>query len=516
MQREYQQNDIERCGDALTRTPSIVYQLPTGGGKTHMFSEISYRFISKNTTSVVIVVHRVELLQNTRRHLFEEHDIIACEIKAGMKDIPPARVYVCMVESLNKRLDKLKNIGLLILDECHIAVHNKIIDKLNVPFRIGFTASPLATNKKQPLNRRYLDIVVGPQISELIRLKYLCQNITYAPRTGVNRNNLVVRGDDFDENEMGREFSKALNVVNTVNAYRRWGLHTKTMIFNVNVAHSKTVLNHLLAEGFNAQHIDAETPMDERQKILRWFKKTPDAILCNVGLFTTGYDEPTIETIIVNRATNSLGLWLQMCGRGSRTIDGALAKKLGTYEKFLFKIIDMGQNAITHGDWCDDRNWEFIFRYPPTKSSKLGVAPSKECPMCEAILPAQAMSCRYCNFMFPPRIPPTEELMNAYVIMTRNIDVEALIAEHENKKQYHVFYKVIRAHVNIFKRNPITPMTNEIFDVIKERCFKDCKRWCNLHKKRFNKWHQNLCFIELQKELKYEYRLLQENHKSRA
>lgn len=509
--RYYQTNGIRDCANDFAKgTTSLIYQLPTGGGKTVIFTEISHRFIERNNTSVVIVVHRNELLLQTRKKLFDQYNIIACEIKAGMKEIPSARVYVCMVESLNRRANKIKNIGLLILDECHIAVHNKIIDKLNAPLVIGCSATPISSNKKEPLKKRYQNLIKGPQISELIDNKYLAQNITYAPRTGVNRNSLKTKGDDFDEVEMAQEFSKPRFVINTVDAYKKWALGTKTIVFNVNIAHSKCVLEEFLRQGFNARHLDSNCSEDERIEILEWLKNTPDAILCNVGILTTGFDEPTIETVIINKATNSLALWLQMTGRGSRIIDEMLAAKLGVPEKYIFKIIDMGSNAITHGDWCDDRDWLDIFENP-TKKSKNSVAPSKNCPICEAILHASQMKCKYCNFVFPPKEVSTEELLHEYVVLTKNIDVQKLIEENDKKKQYFTFFNIIREHSRAFRQTK-KELNNDTFEFILHSCYGDCKKWCNINDKKFNQWHRQLCLTELQNTLKYEYRILQENN----
>jgi type I site-specific restriction endonuclease len=54
--------------------------------------------------------------------------------------------------------------------------------------------------------------------------------------------------------------------------------------------------------------------------VLQWLKETPDAIVTSVGILTTGFDEPTVECIILNRATRSLTLYHQMIGRGSRRL----------------------------------------------------------------------------------------------------------------------------------------------------------------------------------------------------
>ena len=95
--------------------------------------------------------------------------------------------------------------------------------------------------------------------------------------------------------------------------------------------------------------------MENRDEIVQWYKDTPNAILCNVAILTTGFDAPDTETVIMNRATLSMPLWLQCTGRGSRP----------SKNKQMFKILDLGENAITHGDWCDSRDWKLIFEKPP-------------------------------------------------------------------------------------------------------------------------------------------------------
>ena len=92
----------------------------------------------------------------------------------------------------------------------------------------------------------------------------------------------------------------------------------------------------------------------ERANILKWFKKTPNAILTSVSILTTGFDEPTVESIIINRATKSLTLYYQMIGRGSRILDN----------KLTFDVIDLGNNFYRFGEWGSDINWQQIFKFP--------------------------------------------------------------------------------------------------------------------------------------------------------
>ncbi|MEM1123880.1 MAG: helicase-related protein, partial [Bacteroidota bacterium] len=93
---------------------------------------------------------------------------------------------------------------------------------------------------------------------------------------------------------------------------------------------------------------------NQRKEILQWFKVTPNAVLTSVGILTTGFDEPTIEGIMLNRATRSLALYYQMIGRGSRVIPG----------KSTFEVVDLGNNAARFGLWSAEVDWQKIFRSP--------------------------------------------------------------------------------------------------------------------------------------------------------
>ena len=106
--------------------------------------------------------------------------------------------------------------------------------------------------------------------------------------------------------------------------------------------------------GYDVKHLDNTNSDNERREIIQWFKHTPDAILTSVGILTTGFDEPTVDTIILNRATKSLTLYHQMIGRGSRVLPN----------KKEFTVIDMGNNAARFGLWNTPIDWYAIFKSP--------------------------------------------------------------------------------------------------------------------------------------------------------
>ena len=530
--RQYQEQLTYDTSYSLKNNRRTCVQLDTGGGKTVIFSTISYRYTKKSNKSVLILVNRKELLQQTRATLFSVYGITAELIIAGTRYIPKAKVYIGMVESTHRRIERLENIGLVIIDECHIAVFNKMHSHFPDQYILGFTATPLSSNKRFPMNLYYENLVCGPGIPFLINEGFLCQNITRAPKDIVDRSALATKNGDFDDEEMSKEFSKPKHVHNVVEVYKKWSLGKKTIIFNVNVAHSEEVVAAFLEQGFDCRHLDGEDNSTYRTKTLEWFAKTKNAILCNVGILTTGFDEPTIETVIVNKATMSLTLWLQMTGRGGRVIDEYFINKHQSrypYRlqlKSYFNIIDMGGNALTHGDWCDERDWKELFFNPPkTNKESVGIAPTKSCPNCEGILPASTRVCRLekedgieCGYVFPEKVVGPEEELSDFIVVTKNIDAVSIIEANRDKREYYIFFGIGTHFANEAKKT-ISVMTDEIANLVLLKYYEQGKIWAkHVSENRmkvytgegdkpkkiiFSQWHQQKAkehlFIELSK-----------------
>lgn len=510
--REYQEKMITNLARKIKAgKKNIVGQLATGGGKTVVFCAIIQRYLDRNSSKASLVaVHRKELLSQCRKTAYNGFGMTAAPIIAGCKFIPEADMYVAMIESLMRRLEKFKasgiDLGLLIVDECHIGSFNKLIPAIREMFPsiiiIGVTATALARSKKMPLKNFYDDIVCGVDIPELIQLNKqfpgegLCQNITWAPKDTVDRMELLVKNGEFDEASMAISFSKPKYIHNTVRAYEKYGKGSKTIVFNVNIEHSKIVNEAFIKAGYNSRHLDSEMSKQEREEILEWFKQTPDGILQNVGIATTGYDEATIELVLVNKAVMSMPLWLQMCGRGSRPIgEKFITEKRREYSyqlhpKSLFKIIDMGGNAIAHGDWCNARDWVSIFHDPP-KPGKATAAPVKSCPQCEAILPASTKLCPYCGFKWADKEIAIESELHEFIVITKQIDADALIKEHKEKKEYYSFFQIGR-ELAIKAKSTIPQMSDDYFNFVLSKYHDLGKEWCKLNKKRFSQGHQKL------------------------
>ena len=336
----------------------LLYQLPTGGGKTVIFSEIVRRYISKYNKKVLVLTHRIELSKQTSNMLGEfgvPNKII--NSTANLDDQDNYHCFVAMVETLKNRLtdDKLdiSDIGLVIVDEAHYNSFTKIFKFFNESFILGVTATPLSSNIKLPMYENYKELYVGETIEHLIENHYLASANMYSYNVGLTSLEVGANGD-YTVKSSEDLYTNVDMLSKLVSAYEETSKGKKTLIFNNGIHTSIQVFHAFKRAGYPIAHLDNTNTKKERDFILRWFKKTPNAIITSVSILTTGFDEPTIESIILNRATKSLTLYYQMIGRGSRILDN----------KTTFNVVDLGNNFHRFGAWGADLDWQRMFRAP--------------------------------------------------------------------------------------------------------------------------------------------------------
>jgi len=338
---------------------NLLFQLPTGGGKTVIFSEIAKKFIEKTNEKVLILTHRIELSVQTSKQLHAigvQNKIINSDVKR-IDDQCNYHCFIAMVETLNNRLNDDENfiegVGLVIVDEAHYNSFRKIFQFYEGGNILGVTATPLSSNKALPLNDNYNKLIVGESISSLIEGGYLADAETYT--YDVNLHGLKIGSNgDFTVSSSDQVYGNYFMQEKLLFAYEEVAVGNKTLIFNSGIDTSLRVEETFKKRGYNIRHLDSTFSDKDRKDVLSWFKTTKDAILTSVGILTTGFDEPTVETIILNRATRSLTLYHQMIGRGSRKLPN----------KDQFKLIDLGNNVRRFGLWQDYLNWQDAFRFP--------------------------------------------------------------------------------------------------------------------------------------------------------
>jgi superfamily II DNA or RNA helicase len=384
---------------------AVVLCSPTGSGKTVTFADIARESVD-NGFVVMIAVDRTELLEQAKNKLVD-YGLNPAIITAGRSMKRNASCYVATVQTLKRRV--FPEINLLIIDECHKQIFDPVIKTYKEAgvFIIGATATPARTGKMTQLEDIYDDIVETITIGELIKEGFLVPAVTYSVK--VDASKLAIKGNEYDNKKMFDMFDKKKLYDGVVEKYKRFTPSTKAICFNVNVEHSKNVTRAFNEAGISAVHVDGTTPKRQRDEIFKAFKLGLFQILCNVDIATTGFDEWTIETVIVNRVTLSLPLWLQMCGRGGRITPSELIGVAGKLQKEHFNILDMGGNVYALGFWEQERTWKLSHK----KSEKIGIAPVKECPEdkvdvnfkqgCGCMIPAPAPKCKHCGYVFPKK-----------------------------------------------------------------------------------------------------------------
>lgn len=483
MLREYQKEAIEKIENSQHK--NVALQMPTGSGKTFTFCEYAKRFYAENIKRVLILVHRNELLQQAKNSLGEKCFLI----EAGVKAIPgDYNYYVGMVETVSRRLSKLPKFGLTIIDECHIGNFKKM------PFFeekeckvLGVTATPI---NEYPLANYYSELIQPISIGQLISDGHLvnCDPFGFASDL-VGAQKFKIKGGEFDEKQMEEFYSSEKMVRNVIESYWKLSPGKKTMVFNVNLNHNAAVYHAFKEEGLNVYSITGETEKKERAEILTKFKAEKDAIICNVGVLTAGFDEPTIETIILNRATKSLSLYLQMIGRGSRPNNESGKKK--------FTVIDLGKNTIRHGYYDDYFDWETYFRNGTKKEkTSVGMTPVKECQNCGHLQHTRKVKCENCGHDFEEERAKqiAEEKVQQLVKLTRerpiNIPTIKLfeLADERGWKPYAVLHKVCE-HIIAYEQkysNIVTP------EYSLSLAGAELNKWCEKFGVKNNKWHQEL------------------------
>lgn len=358
----YQEQAVNSIFNQLIDLPpnaNLLFQLPTGGGKTIIFSEIAKRYIEKFGRKVLILTHRIELGKQTSAVLTEagiSNKVITSEVKQ-LPQQSHYQSFIALVETLNNRLQEndrfIEDIGLVIVDEAHNNSFRKIFHYFENVNILGVTATPLSSNKKLPLYQTYKRLMIGESISNLIDQGYLCEGQTYS--YDVNLSSLRVGNNgEFTVGSHEMLYTQSIMQSKLIDAYEELGKGKKTLIFNAGILTSRAVYETFKNKGYPVKHLDSTFSDRERVETLEWFRKTKDGILTSVSILTTGFDEPEVETIILNRATKSLTLYHQMIGRGSRILP----------EKKTFNIVDLGNNSRRFNLWQYPIDWNHVFASP--------------------------------------------------------------------------------------------------------------------------------------------------------
>lgn len=318
----YQEKAVEEVIEAWNIHQSVMLQMPTGTGKTHVFCEI----IRRKNVGTLILAHRIELIKQIQERL-ADLNIIAGIIMGGQQYNPEYEIQVASISSLNQSKEYPKNISLIVIDEAHHSTaisYNKILEfyrNIKDLKILGVTATPCRLDGSG-FNSIYETLIVSKSIKTFIKNNMLA-NIKHLATSIPNLKNISLgigkNGIDYVDSQLSDYMINDKTIMSElIESYKKYSNNKKCIVFAVDKKHSKSIVERYIAEGIKAEFIDSDTPPDSRRQIIEKFKLGEFQVLCNVEIFTEGFDCPDIEVVQLARPTKSLILYLQMVGRGLR------------------------------------------------------------------------------------------------------------------------------------------------------------------------------------------------------
>lgn len=326
--RPYQIEAIEAAEKYWVENPlkNAAVSLPTGSGKTVIFSEIARRAVERGER-VAIIVDRDELVNQTVAKLHDADPMMFVGIVKASKNVVGADVVVCSIQTLRRpgRAEQIPPRGVVLYDEAHGSASDSAVDvmrrlgTIGGPAKaVGFSATFYRADNK-PLDVIWDDIVYEKSILWAVNEGYLAdaRGIT-VPIEGLDLGNVKMSGGDFQDRDLGQQMLDAHAAEQIADAYLGHAAGRITICFAPTIAAAEAITEQMVARGVAAECVTGKTPAGERAKMYARLEAGETRVLTSVAVLTTGFDSPRVDCVLMARPTQSQGLYVQCIGRGLR------------------------------------------------------------------------------------------------------------------------------------------------------------------------------------------------------
>lgn len=337
--RDYQEAALDHIeGRRLAGDVRVPIVLATGLGKTQIFTSYIDRWLARHPGQrALVIAHTDELIEQAAKRMRQIAPARRTGIVKAERDEVLAEIVVSSRQTLasGKRRERLKKVGLIVIDECHHAVrtntYGKILEHFGAfddpspVFVLGVTAT-LARSDKSKLSTVWQsgnifrrDILFG--IREGYLLDVRGERIT-VPALDLSR--VRMSGGDYRESDLAEELERTFAPEAIAREYARI---TRVDDGHVNHTYRKGIAFWPLvetayhgcrafeAEGIPSAVVHGGTPRQERRDILRRFHEGSIRVVHNAMVLTEGFDEPSADVVVIARPTRSAPLYQQMVGR---------------------------------------------------------------------------------------------------------------------------------------------------------------------------------------------------------
>jgi superfamily II DNA or RNA helicase len=353
----YQQKAKSDIFKAWDEVHHVMLQMPTGTGKTYLFSSIihdinDWSMKTHTPNKMLVIAHRKELIDQIDKSLGVFH--VAHSVLAGPKEQRNLSnpVIVSSIQTITHpanegEMERLRSrIHFVIIDEAHHAMANtyrKLWKMFPEARFLGVTATPWRMNHSG--FRRIFDrLILTQSVKKCISQGYLAQYNYYSLKPNswvqgaIDGIHNFDKWGDYDEHALIDTMDLGHIRAQLVKSYQKYAWKKKGIIYSINKQHSANICNDYRGLGVRIVDIDDSTPSALRKQYVDEFKEGKIDIIVNVNIFSEGFDCPDIEFIQLARPTRSLTMYLQQVGRGLRITEGKskciILDNVGMYSRF--------------------------------------------------------------------------------------------------------------------------------------------------------------------------------------
>lgn len=415
--RPYQQTIINATLSALAKeskkgSRSVGVYAPCGSGKSILCAFMASGSAQKGNR-VLILTHRAEIFKQN----FSKMELMGLKVgglNAHTVKIPDTQIVCAMAQTIKARVgndkyakmykDFLASFDFVIVDEAHRSEYDALFQHFKKDvWSVGLTATWLRSGNQAQIGDFYSSIVAPVMPSELIQLGNILPSRNYT-FTAPKLDDIAVdyNSGDYNQKQLRERFAKSERYSGIIENYMRICPNKKVIVFTTGAEHCISLTKEFCSAGIKAKYLLSEKFPDthkdfsgDRSEVLKELKDGDVMVLVSVEMLSVGFDEPSIEGVILDFSTKSYTKYSQAVARADRPY----------LNQEFFYVLDFGNNVETYGAFESDpviSLWH--------KTSGGGVAPTKICSEdradykgklgCGRLVPVSVMVCPWCGYQW--------------------------------------------------------------------------------------------------------------------
>jgi superfamily II DNA or RNA helicase len=409
--REYQSRIIKAAQGSLRNNRHTGIYACQASGKSILAAFMAESAYYKGMR-VLILSHRIEILKQN----FSKMDALNLNVQllcAGQPFPSDSAIVAAMSQTVSARIRNPKmnakytkwlgEFDFIIVDEAHRAEHDLMFQYFNPKaWVIGMSGTWLRYGNQKQLSSFYSNIVAPVMPSEIIGLGYVLPSENWlfdAPR--LDDVQFDYGSGDYNQTQLQKKYAKSERYAGIIENYQRICPGKKALVFTTGARHCVELTKAFCQAGIKAKYLlsvatdkeDFEVYSGRRSDVLSWLRNGDINIVVSVEVLSTGFDEPSIECVILDYSTKSYTKYAQSVGRGGRPFPG----------QDRFYVLDFGDNVKRFGKFEADPIISLFH-----KTGEGGVPPTKMCPVdrpdhngqsgCGRLIPVSVMKCQFCGY----------------------------------------------------------------------------------------------------------------------